>query len=173
MKTKILLLNVEQYYKKALIDLKTKYDFEFYEMENPSKEEFEKVKEYMKKNNFKYCYSPIELNQLYLLLINENHIVEQTTPLALLYGCNKYLSRSIAKDDLWFDYLDPKTESDEEMLKKVKEYPFILKMTNSCADNGVFKIKSKDQLLEILNFKKKFENLNALEKECEYQNKLF
>lgn len=45
---------------------------------------------------------------------------------------------------MWYDYLDPLNESNEEMLSKIKEYPHILKMTNSCADNGVFLIKSKE-----------------------------
>ena len=51
------------------------------------------------------------------------------------------------------------------MLNKVKDYPCILKITNSCADKGVFKIKSKEELLNIMNFKKNKENWTEFEKE--------
>lgn len=85
------------------------------------------------------------------ILINER--LGNTVPsrLAFLYCMNKYLMRTLETNPFWFDYVDPMNETDEEIIAKIAEWPFMLKNTSLSLGRGIFKIKDEDDLRAVLN----------------------
>lgn len=104
------------------------------------------------------------------ILINER--LGNTVPsrLAFLYCMNKYLMRTLEANPFWFDYVDPMTESDEEIIAKITEWPFMLKNTSLSLGRGIFKIKDADELKAVLASYRADTELQAL---IAHQNQTF
>ncbi|MBV7433761.1 ATP-grasp domain-containing protein [Cardiobacteriaceae bacterium TAE3-ERU3] len=101
------------------------------------------------------------------ILINER--LGNTVPsrLAFLYCMNKYLMRTLEANPFWFDYVDPMNESDEEIIAKITEWPFMLKNTSLSLGRGIFKIKNEDDLRSVLKSYREDKELQDL---IAYQN---
>ena len=69
--------------------------------------------------------------------------------MAFLYCMNKYLMRKLESFPLWFDWVDPAKETDDQIIAKIKEWPFMLKNTSLSLGRGIFRIKSPDQLRQV------------------------
>lgn len=84
------------------------------------------------------------------ILINER--LGHTVPsrLAFLYCMNKYLMRTLEAKPFWFAPVDPLTETDDEIVAKITEWPFMLKNTSLSLGRGIFKIRDEDQLRRVL-----------------------
>ncbi|UOO81939.1 ATP-grasp domain-containing protein [Uruburuella testudinis] len=104
------------------------------------------------------------------ILINER--LGNTAPLrlAFLYCMNKYLMRTLEADPFWFDAVDPLHESDEEIIAKIKEWPFMLKNTSLSLGRGIFKIKNERELKAVLADYRADTGLQAL---IAHQNQTF
>ena len=72
--------------------------------------------------------------------------------MAFLYCMNKYLMRKLESNPLWFDWVDPRKETDDQIIAKIKEWPFMLKNTSLSLGRGIFRIKSPDQLRQVKFF---------------------
>ncbi len=104
---------------------------------------------------------------LHHILINEQ--LGNTVPsrLSFLYCMNKYLMRTLESNAFWFDFVDPLNESDEEIIAKIAEWPFMLKNTSLSLGRGIFKIKNEDDLRSVL---KNYREDKALQENIAYQN---
>lgn len=85
------------------------------------------------------------------ILINEGLGQKAPSRLAFLYCMNKYLMRTLESNPNYFDWVDPLTETNQEIADKIKEWPFMLKNTSLSLGRGVFKIDSKEKLFTILD----------------------
>lgn len=104
------------------------------------------------------------------ILINER--LGNTVPsrLAFLYCMNKYLMRTLEANPFWFDAIDPLNESDEEIIAKISEWPFMLKNTSLSLGRGIFKIKDEAELCAVL---KSYREDKALQAEIAFQNEQY
>ena len=104
------------------------------------------------------------------ILINER--LGNTVPsrLAFLYCMNKYLMRTLEANPFWFDYVDPLNESDEQIINKIKEWPFMLKNTSLSLGRGIFKIKNEQDLRAVL---KNYREDKKLQEEIAFQNAMY
>ncbi|MGB1027774.1 MAG: ATP-grasp domain-containing protein, partial [Rhodospirillaceae bacterium] len=69
---------------------------------------------------------------------------------AFVYCMNKYLMRTLEDNPFYFDSVDPMNETDEEIIAKIKEWPFMLKNTSLSLGRGIFKIESEEDLRAVL-----------------------
>lgn len=84
------------------------------------------------------------------ILINERLGNSAPSRLAFLYCMNKYLMRTLEAEPFWFDAVDPLNESDEQIIARIAEWPFMLKNTSLSLGRGIFKIHDADELREVL-----------------------
>ncbi|MCV6545889.1 MAG: ATP-grasp domain-containing protein [Cohaesibacter sp.] len=84
------------------------------------------------------------------ILINEGLGNAAPSRLSFLYCMNKYLMRTLETDPFYFDYVDPLKESDDEIIAKITEWPFMLKNTSLSLGRGIFKIETPQDLREVL-----------------------
>ena len=69
--------------------------------------------------------------------------------------------RSLESHPFWFDFVDPGKESEEQIVAKIKEWPFMLKNTSLSLGRGIFKTDSPEQLLKILREYKDAKEIQA------------
>lgn len=101
------------------------------------------------------------------ILINERLGNKVPSRLAFLYCMNKYLMRTLEKNAFWFDYVDPMNETDDEIIAKITEWPFMLKNTSLSLGRGIFKIKNEDDLRDVL---KNYREDTELQEQIAFKN---
>ena len=84
------------------------------------------------------------------ILINERLGNVTISRLAFLYCMNKYLMRTLEANPFWYIAIDPMAESDDEIIERIAEWPFMLKNTSLSLGRGIYKIKDADQLRRVL-----------------------
>ncbi len=104
------------------------------------------------------------------ILINEQLGNRAQSRLAFLFCMNKYLMRTLESDPFWFDAIDPLKESDEQIIARIAEWPFMLKNTSLSLGRGIFRIESPDELREVLN---NYRQDRALQELIAFQNAHF
>lgn len=75
------------------------------------------------------------------------------SPHAYLIAMNKYMQRTIEKKPFFFAPISPDEATNEELAALVpeNEWPFMLKNTSLSLGRGVFMIKTKEEMFEILD----------------------
>ena len=58
--------------------------------------------------------------------------------------------RTLEEEAFYYDSVDPISETDEEIVRKIKEWPFMLKNPSLSLGRGIFKIKNEGELRAVL-----------------------
>jgi len=87
---------------------------------------------------------------LHHLIINEKLGNKSISPLALLICFNKFLQREQETTPNWYTDINPEDKSDDDLIAKIKEWPYILKNTSLSLGKGVFFCKDAENMQEIL-----------------------
>ena len=95
-----------------------------------------------------YCFFDSRF-QIYTACVDQTFYLQNILRIAFLYCMNKYLMRKLESNPLWFDWVDPRKETDDQIIAKIKEWPFMLKNTSLSLGRGIFRIKSPDQLRQV------------------------
>ncbi|MDP8052149.1 hypothetical protein QJU23_06910 [Pasteurella atlantica] len=131
-------------------------------------EEMEAIAQKCRDKNITAVAGFAQKDAFHHILINERLGNPVPSRLAFLYCMNKYLMRTLEANPFWFDYVDPLVETDEEIIAKITEWPFMLKNTSLSLGRGIFKIKNEDDLRAVL---KSYREDKELQELIAYQNK--
>lgn len=85
------------------------------------------------------------------ILINERLGNNVPSKMAFLYCMNKYLMRTLERNANYYDWVDPDIETNEQIVNKIKEWPFMLKNTSLSLGKGIFKVETKEDLITVLD----------------------
>ena len=160
-------LGPQAYMKRALEDMKKRFNVEEVNIKGWEPEDIKNAIEYCRSKGIKVVGGFAQKDALHHILVNEGLGNKSISRVAFLYCMNKYLMRKVESSPKWFDYVDPDIESDDEIINKIKEWPFMLKNTSLSLGRGIFRIKSPDQLKQVL---KEFKEDKKLREEIDYLN---
>jgi len=155
-------LSPQPYMEKALKDLRLVDNIEIIETKGWSDSEIDVIVEDCKAKGVESVAGFAQKDAFHHILINEKLGLQVPSRLAFLYCMNKYLMRELETNPNYYDWVDPATETNEEIVAKIKEWPFMLKNTSLSLGRGVFRIDDKEGLVKILN---EYRADDALQKE--------
>jgi len=155
-------LGPQEYMKPAIEYLKQHFEVHILNPIGWEDDEINQIVEHCKKNNIKCVGGFSQKDAFHHILINEKLGNAVPSKLAFLYCMNKYLMRSLEKDPFWFDWVDPITETEDAIVGKIKEWPFMLKNTSLSLGRGIFKIDNEKELREQVRAYKADVNLQNL-----------
>ncbi len=163
-------LGPQPYMQKAIDDMRNRLTVHELNPKTWENEEMDAIAQVCRDKQITSVAGFAQKDAFHHILINER--LGNTVPsrLAFLYCMNKYLMRTLEADPFWFDYVDPMNESDEEIIAKITEWPFMLKNTSLSLGRGIFKIKNEDELRAVLKDYRADTELQAL---IEFQNEQY
>lgn len=143
-------LGPQAYMQRAIEDMNTRVVVHEFHPQSWEDAEMDAIAQTCQQKNIASVAGFAQKDAFQHILINER--LGNTVPsrLAFLYCMNKYLMRTLEKEAFWFDYVDPMNETDEEIINKITEWPFMLKNTSLSLGRGIFKIKDEAGLKEVL-----------------------
>ncbi len=143
-------LGPQPYMAAALDELREKYDVHVLNPSGWSDEEMDAVAAECREKGIEVVAGYAQKDAFHHILINErlgNPVMRRK---AFVYCMNKYLMRTQEANPFWFIPIDPIAETDEEIIAKVDEWPFMLKNTSLSLGRGIYKIKDEDALRRVL-----------------------
>jgi hypothetical protein len=161
-------LGPQAYMEKAFPELEKKFEIHRLHPKGWEKEEIDKCVAECKAKGIEAVGGFAQKDAFHHILINDALGNKTIQRLAFLYCMNKYLMRKLETKPFWFDFVDPDKETDEEIVAKIKEWPFMLKNTSLSLGRGIFRTKTPEELVATL---KEYRADKALQDEINYQNK--
>lgn len=162
-------LSPQPYMQKSIDDMKTRIGLEVIEAKTWEDQEIDKIVEFCKSKNVRSVGGFAQKDAFHHILINEKLGNAVPGRLAFLYCMNKYLMRTLESNPFYFDSVDPVNETDEEIIAKIKEWPFMLKNTSLSLGRGIFKIKDEENLKAVLkSYREDTELQNLIKSQYEY-----
>lgn len=143
-------LSPQPYMAKAIEDMNTRINVEVIEAKTWEDEEIDAIVADCKAKGVRAVGGFAQKDAFHHILINEKLGNAVPGRIAFLYCMNKYLMRTLEDDAFYFDYVDPLKESDEEIIAKIKQWPFMLKNTSLSLGRGIFKIDNEEELKAVL-----------------------
>lgn len=144
-------LSPQPYMDRAIDEMNERIAVEVIEAKTWEKDEIDAIATLCRDKGIRSVGGFAQKDAFHHILINEALGNKAPSRLSFLYCMNKYLMRTLDKEgDLYFDYVDPLNETDEEIIAKIKEWPFMLKNTSLSLGRGIFKIKNEDDLRAVL-----------------------
>jgi hypothetical protein len=143
-------LSPQEYMSAAISEMKQKNDIHIVNPLNWD-ESIDECVTYCKENNIESVGGYAQKDAYNHILINRGLGNIAPSNLSFLYCMNKYLMRSLESDPLYFDWVDPLNETNDEIAEKIREWPFMLKNTSLSLGRGIFKISNREQLGLVLN----------------------
>lgn len=170
-KKKLGLLPPQAYMKAELDKLYKIYDVTIVPAEenNWSEEHVGKLVQFCKDKKLPSVVGFAQKDAWFHALINTGLGNVSISPHAYLIAMNKYMQRTIEKKPFFFAPIDPDKNTNEELMAMIpeEEWPFMLKNTSLSLGRGVFMIKKKEDMEEILNL---YRNDESLRKEIKNTN---
>jgi hypothetical protein len=163
-------LSPQPYMEEAISMMKERYDVRVLVPQGWEEEEVTSIVEECRKQDIQAVAGFAQKDAFHHILINEQLGNRAQSRLAFLYCMNKYLMRTLEADPFWFDAVDPLNETDEEIITKIAEWPFMLKNTSLSLGRGIFKIETPDHLRKVL---KSYREDRALQELIAFQNEHF
>lgn len=160
-------LGPQAYMEQAIDTLRETYEVHIL---NPQTWDHGEIQDYVqrcKDNNIQCVAGFAQKDAFHHVLVNEGLGNRVPSRLAFLYCMNKYLMRTLESKPFWFDYIDPEQESEDAIVAKIKEWPFMLKNTSLSLGRGIFKIRTAEELLATL---RDYRTDTALQQQIAYQN---
>lgn len=139
-------LNPQPYMKRAIADMEKNMNVEVLEPKTWDKKEIDSIVSTCKEKGIKSVGGFAQKDAFHHILINEKLGNVAPSRLAFFYCMNKYLMRTLETNPFYFDAIDPLNETDDEIISKIKEWPFMLKNTSLSLGRGIFKINNEDEL---------------------------
>ncbi|MDP0589312.1 MAG: ATP-grasp domain-containing protein [Candidatus Endonucleobacter bathymodioli] len=158
-------LSPQPYMEKALVGIKKLSDIVVLEPKGWDDSQIDEVVAICKKEGVSAVAGFAQKDAFNHILINEKLGNKVPSKMAFLYCMNKYLMRTLEKDSNYYDWVDPSIETNEQIVDKIKEWPFMLKNTSLSLGRGVFKIETKQNLIDVLN---EYRADTQLQSEIEY-----
>lgn len=164
-KDKLGLLPPQAYMKDELDKLYKQYDVKIIEIAEGDWEQasIDKWVQFCKDNSLPCVVGFAQKDSWHHALINAGLGNVTIKPLAYLIAMNKYMQRTIEKKPFWFTAIDPEKHTNEELIAKIpkEEWPFMLKNTSLSLGRGVFRIKTPEDMHEILDYYRSAEKLRG------------
>ena len=143
-------LNPQPYMGMALEEMRRHMDIEVLTPETWDDAEIEDVVALCKEKGIRSVGGFAQKDAFHHILINEKLGNVAPSRRAFFYCMNKYLMRTLESNAFYFDLVDPLKESDDEIVAKIKEWPFMLKNTSLSLGRGIFKIENEEALRAVL-----------------------
>lgn len=143
-------LNPQPYMARAIDDMRQSLDVQVLSPETWEEGEIAQIAEHCMQAGIKAVAGFAQKDAFHHILINECLGNAVPSRLSFLYCMNKYLMRTLEENGFWFDAIDPLRETDEEIIDKIAEWPFMLKNTSLSLGRGIFKISTPDELRAVL-----------------------
>ncbi len=150
-KEKFGILSPQPYFKKAIEEMQETMEIVTVQPKGWAPEEVAETVKFCKDNGIKSVGGFAQKDAFNHILINRGLGHKAPDNLAFLYCMNKYLMRTLETDAKYFDWVDPLTETNEEIIAKIKEWPFMLKNTSLSLGRGIFKIETPEELTRVLD----------------------
>lgn len=163
-------LNPQAYMADAIEDMKSRVDVRILSPKTWDPTEIDAIARSCRDAGIQAVAGFAQKDAFHHILINEKLGNPTVSRLAFLYCMNKYLMRTLEADPFWFAPIDPMSESDEDIIAKIAEWPFMLKNTSLSLGRGIFKIKTPDDLRAVLA---DYRSDTALQDLIAFQNKAF
>ncbi|MDO5627967.1 MAG: ATP-grasp domain-containing protein [Mobilicoccus sp.] len=149
-KTSVGFLGPQPYMAQAIEKLSETYDVHELNPEGWSAPRMDAIAEVCREKGIEAVAGYAQKDAFHHILINERLGNVAPRRQAFLYCMNKYLMRTLEADPFWFIAIDPSVESDDEIIERVAEWPFMLKNTSLSLGRGIYKIKDADSLRSVL-----------------------
>lgn len=149
-KTAVGFLGPQPYMRQAIEDLGRTYEVHELNPVGWSAQEMDEVAQTCRDLGIVAVAGYAQKDAFHHILINERLGNVVPRRLAFLHCMNKYLMRTLEADPFWFVAIDPMTESDDEIVAKVAEWPFMLKNTSLSLGRGIYKIADEAALRRVL-----------------------
>ncbi|WP_120501031.1 acetyl-CoA carboxylase biotin carboxylase subunit family protein [Roseovarius sp. EL26] len=143
-------LNPQAYMQDAIADMRNRLDVRILTPETWDAAEIDDVVTHCQAEGIQAVAGFAQKDAFHHILINERLGNPTISRLAFLYCMNKYLMRTLEADPFWFAPIDPLSESDDDIIAKIAEWPFMLKNTSLSLGRGIFKVKTPDDLRAVL-----------------------
>ncbi|MBT8494353.1 MAG: ATP-grasp domain-containing protein [Deltaproteobacteria bacterium] len=143
-------LNPQPYMSKAIARMREAIDVEVLTPTTWDESEIDDIARTCKDKGIRAVGGFAQKDAFHHILINDKLGNVVPSRRAFFYCMNKYLMRSLETDPFYFDSIDPHSESDDEIVGKIKEWPFMLKNTSLSLGRGIFKIEDESQLRAVL-----------------------
>lgn len=148
--TSVGFLGPQPYMAAALEELRKTYDVHVLNPEGWSDEEMDTIAAECREKGIEAVAGYAQKDAYHHILINERLGNPVPRRKAFLYCMNKYLMRTLESDPFWFVAIDPMTQTDEEIIESIAEWPFMLKNTSLSLGRGIYRIKDADGLRAVL-----------------------
>ncbi len=155
-------LSPQPYMENAINDMRERIQVEVVEAKTWEDSEIDAIASDCRSKGVKSVGGFAQKDAFHHILINEKLGNNVPGRIAFLYCMNKYLMRTLEDNPFYFDSIDPLKESDDEIVGKIKEWPFMLKNTSLSLGRGIFKIKDEEQLRSVLKSYREDEELQKL-----------
>ncbi|MBT4761667.1 MAG: ATP-grasp domain-containing protein [Bdellovibrionaceae bacterium] len=155
-------LNPQPYMKQAIKDMEKNMTVEVLTPETWDDKEIDNIVSVCKDKGIKSVGGFAQKDAFHHILINEKLGNVVPSKLAFFYCMNKYLMRTLESNAFYFDAIDPLNETDDQIISKIKEWPFMLKNTSLSLGRGIFKIKDEEDLKATLADYRKDTELQSL-----------
>ncbi|OMH26644.1 acetyl-CoA carboxylase biotin carboxylase subunit family protein [Motiliproteus sp. MSK22-1] len=163
-------LSPQPYMEKAISMMKERYNVHVLTPQGWEKEDVDSIVAECHEQDIQAVAGFAQKDAFHHILINEQLGNRAQSRLAFLYCMNKYLMRTLEEDPFWFEAIDPLHETDEQIISKIAEWPFMLKNTSLSLGRGIFKISTPENLREVL---KNYREDTALQELIAFQNEHF
>ena len=159
-------LSPQPYMKSAIENMNERINVEVIEAKTWENQEIDNIVATCKEKGIKSVGGFAQKDAFHHILINAK--LGNVTPgrTAFLYCMNKYLMRTLEENPFFFDSVDPLNETDEQIISKIKEWPFMLKNTSLSLGRGIYKINNEDELRSVL---KNYRADTALQEQIAFQ----
>jgi len=168
--TKMGFLSPQPYMDRAIASMRERLDVRILEPRGWEDDEVDAIVTQCQKQGIGAVAGFAQKDAFHHILINEGLGNSVPSRLAFLYCMNKYLMRTLEAEPFWFDAVDPLNETDEQIIAKITEWPFMLKNTSLSLGRGIFKIHDADELREVLQDYRQDSDLQQL---IAFQNEHF
>ncbi len=145
-------LSPQAYMKQAIEEMNKEYNIHTINANTWEESEINSIVKDCKEKDIKAVAGYAQKDAFHHILINEALGNKVPSRLAFFYCMNKYLMRTLEKNPFFFAPVDPINETDEEIIAKIpdNEWPFMLKNTSLSLGRGIYKIKDKQDLKDVL-----------------------
>mgnify|MGYP005639270529 FL=1 len=123
-------LNPQPYMEQAIVRMNETMTVEVLKPQTWDDDEIDSIVSVCKEKGIKSVGGFAQKDAFHHILINEKLGNVVPSRLAFFYCMNKYLMRTLESDAFYFDAIDPLNETDDEIVNKIKEWPFMLKNTS-------------------------------------------
>lgn len=149
-KPTVAVLGPQPYMERAIEELRKDFDLRILHPQSWEATELDRLEAECRMQGIEAVTGFAQKDAFHHILINERLGKAVPSRLAFLYCMNKYLMRTLEARPFWFCDVSPMQESDEAIIEKIAEWPFILKNTSLSLGRGIFKIENPQELREVL-----------------------